>query len=241
MSLFISLTLVGLVIMGMGGAIILLWGDRSTMKHKLEYIKSNREYIMDSIMKLSSRQHEFQNHIAVLGSLPSVCENYDELTSRIEKYTNTLTVTRNEGILIGQLDNKYLAAFLCEKLRQAQDKGINFTLDIKNTDFEIEDEDLIEVLGTLIDNAFDSLTNAKPEDRFMSLYMGLRRIEVKNRLTSTESVDIGRVFDSGFSTKNNSGRGLGLYNARQIMKGNGVLEAEVLNETSEMVFRAFVI
>ena len=250
MSVYISIALVSMVLICMGGAIILLLGDRLAMRNKLEYIQNNREHILKSLNHLSSRQHEFHNHIAVLGSLPSVCSDYDELTTRIAKYTKTLAATRNDGMsgntLLTQLENKYLAAFLCEKARQAAERQINFALDVKNTQYHIADDDLVELLGTLIDNAFEALEDAP--DKHMSLYMGFNRIEVRNSLGSSGSMDTRKVFDMGYSTKKASSnavpRGLGLHNARQILRKSGLnssLEAEVLNDTSEVVFRAFVV
>ncbi|MGO3169234.1 GHKL domain-containing protein, partial [Senegalia sp. (in: firmicutes)] len=92
--------------------------------------------------------------------------------------------------------------------------------------------ELIEVLGNLIDNAFE--TEIKDNVVIISFLRkyGNDIIEVSNKHPRIEEEGIEKFFEKEFSTKKKKGRGYGLYNIKERLKKYDV-EILVENEYRE--------
>ncbi len=91
----------------------------------------------------------------------------------------------------------------------------------------LDSEDLITLLGNLIDNALDAAAGS-PNDRWVSVsvteQMGDLVMKVHDSGHGVEESLNGQIFQEGFSTKSGPGRkrrGFGLALVRQVARRNG--------------------
>ena len=108
---------------------------------------------------------------------------------------------------------------------------------------KLRDYELIEVIGNLINNAFE----AETENNIVILKLkregDMNIAEIRNKHSYLKQENISRMFNKGFSTKSDSNRGYGLYNVRKILRKYGG-EIEVFNEMVDgdnyIVFRVLL-
>jgi signal transduction histidine kinase len=212
------------------------------------YIFKNYLPIVDELInELRAKQHEFDNHIQAISMLADTCKDYDELTYEMKKYSNYI-VKDNEISMLLKLNNKILAGFIYSKQKQANEKNLILDIDIDNYFIEtkVQDQQLIEIMGTLLDNAFDASgdnnnikLNINSEDNKLL-------IEVKNKSPYLDSKTIKRIFNKGFSTKKSDHkkiRGYGLYNLKNIIdnyNGKIYVHNEKDNNNNWVVFKVIV-
>lgn len=144
-------------------------------------------------------------------------------------------------VKIGTLDNmqyssnKILNALLLERKKMAEEKGIRYEVKVEPDlqIMQVEDVDLITMLGNLLDNAIEASENCIPEERFISvhIFQGNRHffmIDIENSIHSTPVKEEG-VF---LSTKKDAWRhGIGLKNVKRVVaRYGGVAEYKAENK-----------
>ncbi|WFA09984.1 GHKL domain-containing protein [Tissierella sp. Yu-01] len=202
--------------------------------------------IIDDLMKeLRSRQHDFDNHIQAINMISVTSTDYESIVESMKRYIKDLDVDSEFRKLI-KLDNKILAGFLYNKTRKAKECGISFQIDIKDYEFKtnVKDYELIEVLGNLIDNAFDTGVKNNcvileiKEEKNMSV------IEIKNKHSYLNSNTISKMFTPGYSTKSEKNHGYGLTNVKKIVSNNtGLLSVynETIDKHNYIVFKVLLV
>lgn len=133
-------------------------GLRNEYEGKMLNVYEKYLPIIDDLMKeLRSKQHEFDNHIQAINMISVTNTDYESIVASMKKYIKDLDVNSEFEKLI-KLDNKILAGFLYNKSIKAKEYGIDFQIDIKDYGFNInlKDYELIEVIGNLINNTFES-------------------------------------------------------------------------------------
>ena len=118
-----------------------------------------------------------------------------------------------------RISDKILAGFLYSKIISAKGNARTI-LDVRQTEIvsKVSEHDVIEMIGILIDNAYEACTGEN-QKVIISLDSIEDRIvfEVKNEVFDVEMSDIQKFFVKGWSTKEKNGsRGLGLYRAKQL-------------------------
>ena len=117
---------------------------------------------------------------------------------------------------------------LAAKLTSAEAKGIDIELDIPKTikDVGLDQLDLSDMIGILLDNAVEELSSGGYESkklRFGILVDGDETVIVCEN-TCTKEVPIEKIFLEGYTTKDETnGRGLGLYSLKELSKKRGNL------------------
>ncbi|MBS4535132.1 GHKL domain-containing protein [Clostridium sp. D2Q-14] len=188
--------------------------------------------IEDLIKEVREKQHEFDNHIQALNMIALTSDDTEGISKYIKDYTQELSNKKISNLI--KINNKILAGFLYSKQREAEDKGIRFNVSVYNYNLDtvLKDFELIEIVGNLIDNAFE--TNVK--DNIVELIVKrdekFNIIEVSNKYHYMSQKDISEFFIKEFSTKESKGRGYGLYNLREVLKKYDG-EIEVLNKFRE--------
>jgi sensor histidine kinase regulating citrate/malate metabolism len=117
---------------------------------------------------------------------------------------------------------------LLAKAAAASERGVELRLsdDTVMTRSSLDSEDLITLLGNLIDNGLDAATTS-PDERWVSVSVTEQDGELVIRVHDSgpgiaDGVD-GQIFQEGFSTKPGPrrGRGFGLALVRQVVHRNG--------------------
>lgn len=171
------------------------------------------------INELRKRQHEYDNHIQALKMLTTFNTDYESTIKTITRYSEQLEIQSDLGKLI-KLNNKVLAGFLYSKQKLAEKLGIDFEIVINDYDFSTRllDYELVEVIGNLINNAFETEVENNTVEIILSKNQDMDIIEVKNKHPYLGYEVINSMFRKGFSTKSNKSRGNGLPNLKEIIK-----------------------
>lgn len=206
----------------------------------LMYAKPLEEFIRD----IRAKQHEFDNHLNAILNMHVTIDNYDELVSYQKKYIHELATNRDNSYLgLLKISNKVLAGFIYSKLKSAS-TDINIEMYVGNSEIftNVPEKDIIEVVGTLMDNAFEA---SKIDSNHIKLYLTSEEDKlvfvIKNEHEKIPISELSQFFERGFTKKvNASNQGLGLYNAKRIVKewnGEIFVENETLDEKNYLSFR----
>jgi two-component system sensor histidine kinase AgrC len=220
-------------------AIFLLWKQKFMVYLKQEeelrlyklYVKPLEEFIKE----IRARQHEFDNHLNALLSMHLTIDNYEELVKSQAEYIReliSLPEHNYQGLL--KISNKVLAGFLYSKII-ASPPNVSVELIVGSKDIftNVPEMDAVEVLGTLIDNAFEACGKEEGNVKIYLTSEDDRLIFIiKNRHDKIPINELSRFFERGYSTKNTKkNQGFGLYNANRIMKhwgGDIYVENEII-------------
>lgn len=192
---------------------------------ELEAYKTYSAAFSDLITQIRARQHEFDNHISALCNIHYICKDYDELVKEQSQYAkDVISDNRFHKLLLS--GNPVIAGFLYGRLSSIEKQGIEVSYDVHMSDFtsEIPVYLMVELLGNLLKNAVEAVSgqNGKKhihikctkEEQYFCL-------SVRNISPQIPIDEIGKFFEKGYSSKG-SGRGLGLYNVKEICDNYGI-------------------
>lgn len=192
---------------------------------ELEAYKTYSAAFSDLITQIRARQHEFDNHISALCNLHYICKDYDELVQEQSKYAkDVISNNRFHKLLVS--GKPVIAGFLYGKLSSIQEQGIEVTYTFHISEFtsKIPVYLVVELVGNLLKNAVEAVKTQQVEKQ---IHLSCTENEnefclgVRNRSEKIPLDEIGRFFEKGYSSKG-SGRGLGLYNVKEICEKYGV-------------------
>lgn len=192
---------------------------------ELEAYKTYSAAFSDLITQIRARQHEFDNHISALCNLHYICKDYDELVQEQSKYAKDV-ISNNRFHKLHVSGNPVIAGFLYGKLSSIQEQGIEVTYTFHISEFtsKIPVYLVVELVGNLLKNAVEAVKTQQVEKQ---IHLSCTENEnefclgVRNRSEKIPLDEIGRFFEKGYSSKG-SGRGLGLYNVKEICEKYGV-------------------
>ncbi|NKB60821.1 MAG: GHKL domain-containing protein [Gammaproteobacteria bacterium] len=146
------------------------------------------------------------------------------------------------NVLTASVSDPILAGCILGKYNRAHELGVVLKLDnmthVGAIPTHIPVEQLVSVLGNIIDNAFDA-TRANPNSDpgiepvilvSMNDYGDDLVFEVTDGGTGVASEDQERIFEKGISSKHEAGHGYGLYLARSIVEELG---GQIMVEAAE--------
>ena len=192
---------------------------------ELEAYKTYSAAFSDLITQIRARQHEFDNHISALCNLHYICKDYDELVQEQSKYAkDVISNNRFHKLLVS--GNPVIAGFLYGKLSSIQEQGIEVTYTFHISEFtsKIPVYLVVELIGNLLKNAVEAVKTQQVEKQ---IHLSCTENEnefclgVRNRSEKIPLDEMGRFFEKGYSSKG-SGRGLRLYNVKEICEKYGV-------------------
>ena len=175
---------------------------------------------------LRAQAHEFSNRLHTIAGLVEL--------GRAEEAMRLITAT--SGVhqeltesLLERIGDPVLGALLLAKAAVASERGIELRVsdDTMLTERALDGQDLITLVGNLIDNALDSAALAKGE-RWVAVAVCVQdgdlvvRVEDSGAGVPAELRD--KVFDEGFSTKPRGAgrrRGIGLALVREVARRHG--------------------
>ena len=161
--------------------------------------------------------------------------DYDELVKAQSAYCKDIYGDKsrcNPALL--RISDKILAGFLYSKIISAP-AFIDIDIQVLSQEIvtPVSEHALVEIIGTLTDNAFEAAT---PQKNQVEMVLDARNDKlifmIKNQVENLTMSEISHFFEKGFTTKNNrEDRGLGLYQANQIAKRHkGEITVELLEQ-----------
>ena len=206
-------------------AAIATFRDRSEIKQMAEELTGVKNYVE----ALRSQTHEFMNKLhVILGMVRLKC--YDELSEYIARISSEQS---EEADFVAQrIKDPVLAGVWIGKLSRARELGVYLTLrpdsfvpNLDNIDFT---NDLVTLIGNLVDNAMEALqeSDRKRVQLTLTHEPDFLYIEVQDSGNGIPAELRSAIFAKGFSTKSpNRGFGLALVN-KVLERRNGDLSLD---------------
>lgn len=204
------------------------WGAVMDIREALKTVKVHEKLrgldetvtqMTDLNTALRAQRHDFLNHLQVVYSLMEMGE-YDEANRYIEQvYGDIQAVSRTMKTSCAPVN-----ALLRAKVAEAEQRGIQVNLSVSASwaDLPLPAWEMCRVLSNLIDNAMDALEEKEQPQLFIQLGEDVKSYSftVKNNGPMIPEKSRAAIFEAGVSGKG-EGRGMGLYIARETMRGAG--------------------
>ena len=190
-------------------------------KRNLELNSQYKLVIDELIDKFKINEHEYKNHLNTIRAMISI-DNYKE---NIENYILGITKL-NIYSKIDYIDNPIIKAILYNKIKECEEKKIDFRFRVMSELklIKVDDIELSIILNNLLNNAIEAVEFL--EERKISLKILENEnyeIIIKNSIKEDKQIDFIKLFKKGYSTKGKN-RGVGLYNIKDIVnRYNGQL------------------
>lgn len=194
------------------------------VKRQEEELKMYRLYIRpleELVKRIRIKQHEFDNHTNAILNMHLTIDNYDELVEAQSAYiTSAVNSSERKYLPLLKISDKVLAGFIYSKLVNAP-KNVETELYVRNLEIisQISESHLIEIIGTLVDNAYEAC-DKKYRNVIIDMDSSDDRLifEIQNQYPILKFGELEKFFEPGYSTKASDGsRGYGLYQARKLV------------------------
>lgn len=179
--------------------------------------------IRNMAWSLRAQNHEFMNKLHTISGLIQLGE-YDEAV----EYISTVTKARNKvnSILINNIRDLSIAALLLAKYNKAEEARVKFIIDEKSCIAsqltKEKKEDIVSVLGNLLDNSFDAVRNDGTGIIKVAIWEEEDNINivVKNNGEKIDEEIKNKIYEMGSSTKKGQ-RGCGMFIVKKIIDTSG--------------------
>ncbi len=199
-------------------------GHVATVRDTTELTGLSRGMGIESLTEaLRAQAHEFANRLHTIAGLVQLGRGEDAM--KLIAQTSGVHQELTEALL-ERVGDPVLGALLLAKAAVASERGIELRVsdDTVMTRSSLDSEDLITLLGNLIDNALDA-ASMSTDERWVSVSVNEQDDQLVIRVHDSgpgipEAVD-GQIFQEGFSTKSAPGhkrRGFGLALVRQVAR-----------------------
>lgn len=237
--------------------LVVFFAIRSQKKEQaVHYYETYLPILDDMILNIRKTQHNHNNAIQSIASLPQSAPDYDSLASALEQYSSYMAKGTIPTKFL-HFENKLLAALLYNKYYLAVEQNIlvdiaihNYFYDSRLTEFQI-----VDLCGILLDNALE----ASQENDTIYVEIGTSvnenilhspvpfAITVKNPGPEATQDFIKKIFSTGYTSKTESSpeHGLGLpYIKSLTQKHHGYIEVSnemITPDNTEKQCRYFTI
>ena len=217
--------------------LILLFTIYEWQKTRLDVEKKKMQLEMNSlyydaydqlILLIRERQHEMKNHINAILSMIHTTDNYEELTAKQEEYCDYVMGRHEKTKLVLSVGNPLISGFLYSKIQEAEKKDIavEYQIAMQKTASVVPEYELVEMVGILMDNAIEALSNeieiADVESSFKGIRVSIQETEselelmVANTSAYFDEDMTEHFFEAGYSSKG-KGRGIGLSRLKRMV------------------------
>ena len=232
----VSIQFLLLAVLALVGCIIVFVTIYTRLRQQYDALHSSYRDLERLNSDLRAQRHDYLNHLQVVYGLMEL-EEYDELKTYLAPIykgmmkTGKALKTRNPAV----------NALLRAKKEEAESKGIDFYVEVSSdlSGLTVEPWELCKVLANLMDNAITAL-EAIPSEKKLRVDIGedrdSYRFSVANNGPAIPEELQESIFREGFTTKKESGHGMGLSIVTQVLKTyKGTISLSSTEE--ETVFR----
>jgi two-component system CitB family sensor kinase len=202
-------------------------GHVATLRDSRDLPTLTAAFGVDSLTDaLRAQAHEFSNRLHTIAGLVELGRGEEAIQLITE--TSGLHQELSET-LMERMGDPVLSGLLLAKAAVASERGIELRVgdDTALTESPLSPDDLITLLGNLVDNALDAAAQSRVE-RWVSVVVGVQDgdlvIRVEDSGPGVAEADRERVFVEGFSTKSRARglrRGIGLALVREVAQRHG--------------------
>lgn len=203
-------------------------------EYEIQQINLKNIHALNNLQR--SQRHDFLNHLHVIHHLAEseetkALKNYVE---RIYQEVYDANIKLNTGLI--EVD-----ALLRSKLSMAKIKGIAIEMinEANLKDIKVEPWKLISILGNIIDNAIDACMEGDTDNRNIAVELRETKFKylfsIKNTGPLISHDNLEKIFSTGFTTKGDRGRGLGLSICKKYVEEHDG-KIEVKSNRDETIF-----
>lgn len=200
--------------------VIYVTREKAKQEKRIEISEQYLPIINELVIDIKSKQHEFSNNLLGILSIIETSNDLESLKYEVREYTNADKIESNV-IDVLNIEDKVLAGFLYYKIKIADFKGIVLNPIVKSSlhNSKLENYEIIEIAGTLIDNAIESSRTGEEIKIIIESKDNKMEIQVINPFKYISNEDFINMFELGYSTKSKhlNTRGYGLYNVKRIV------------------------
>lgn len=209
-------------------------GAIATFRDKTELTRLAEELtgVKKMAWSLRAQNHEFMNKLHTISGLIQL-EEYDEalqFISNVAKSRNTIS-----SILTKKIKDPSLSAILLSKYNKAEESRVKFEIDEDSTIGKLPQhmtsEEIVSVVGNLIENSFDEVRNDGTGKIYIKIVQNKDQLEIKIKDNGPGIKEEYRnnIYEQGFTTKEGQ-RGHGMYIVKKIVEdAGGSIEFKVDN------------
>ncbi len=218
MSMELIFCLVAVLVLAVCMAVVLVLHKKQRL-HLLQ-LQESLKNLEQLNFELRAARHDYLNHLQVVYGLLEL-EEYEDLKKYLAPVYKGIMKT---GKAL-KTSKPALNALLKAKMEEAEGKEIDVYVEVKSDllKLRVEDWQLCKVLSNLIDNAMTALSETT-EERKLEIDINEDRenylFTVSNNGTAIPKEHLENIFKRGFSTKKESGHGMGLAIVSDIVKEN---------------------
>jgi len=210
-------------------------------KHLEEYVKN----LEDVINVIRREKHEFSNHIQTVFAMCQL--NKPDTNTMIYKYLSRLIGNMKSVYHFYETGNIYVDGLLAIKSNICFENDIALNVSIKAgfLSAAADDCDTAGIVGNIVNNAIECLRSyEEKQDKEISFETFVTynhfHIRISNNGPQIPRPQIDRIFENGFTTKDNSAdHGYGLYITKQLVsknKGDILVTSSDEMTTFEIIF-----
>jgi two-component system CitB family sensor kinase len=191
---------------------------------ELQSVTGELDLVRGLTDSLRSQNHEAANRLHAVVSLIEMGRPEEAVDFATEELQVAQLLADR---MTAAIEEPVLAALLLGKTAEASERGIGLDIDgqLRASDLPADPRDLLTVVGNLLDNAFDAVSES--DTRRVSLHLsaadGRLEVVVGDSGPGIAPEDASHVLDRGWSTKatTTGGRGLGLALVSQVARRHG--------------------
>lgn len=182
---------------------------------EIEITRAYNESYKGLVDNVRQKQHDFKNHLLALSGLFLNVKTNEELIEKQKIYKEELDKDSKYNKILFKINEPILAGFIFHKVLDLEVQGINVYFDINIFSEEISYiliNDLVEIIGILIDNAKEAVINSKMGKGIKIILKENDNeliIQISNISKHFTDDEIINFFKRGYSTKGDE-RGIGL-------------------------------
>jgi two-component system sensor histidine kinase DctS len=207
---------------------VAIFQDRTEVKKLAEELTGVKAFV--SALRVQNHEHMNKLHtiagLLQLGHKNRALEYVFQITEEHEELTRFLSKN---------IKSESLSGLLLSKVSRGKELGITVHID-RNSRLEsfppkLDEHDFVIIFGNLIENAFDAFKDSTEEEK--EIYVSIEQHEeLLSILIEDNGMGIPKeketlIFQEGFSTKEGSNRGIGLFLIKEIVeKANGTIQVE---------------
>ena len=232
----VSIQFLLLTVLALVGCVIVFVTIYTRLRHQYDALVSSYRDLERLNSDLRAQRHDYLNHLQVVYGLMELDEYYELKNYLAPIYTGLMKTGKAL-----KTKNPAVNALLRAKMEEAESKGIDFYVEVTSdlSGLKAEPWELCKVLANLMDNAITAL-EAIPSEKKLRVDIGedrdSYRFSVANNGPAIPEELQESIFREGFTTKKESGHGMGLSIVTQVLKTyKGTINLSSTEE--ETVFR----
>jgi len=204
-----------------------IWYDQKVMgvvssfreKDEMDMLEKELSQVQEYSQMLRQQTHEYSNKLHTISGLIQL-QAYDKAVELISSETSGYQDLLQ--FLVSAVQDPLISGCILGKYHRAKELNIVLNVDRDSNFTDLPEgmsrEKLVTILGNLLDNAYEAVVNLPEAKRMVNLSLtDLGKdliIEVEDSGEGIADKVAGHIFESGVSTSDKKGKGIGLYLVR---------------------------